>query len=70
MAGAWATATEDDFGSEFLALKMSVAVVPSLDAAIDHVNRYGTGHTEAIVTRDLDGGPPVHRRGRRRRSSS
>ena len=27
--------------------------MPSLDAAIDHVNRFGTGHTEAIVTRDL-----------------
>jgi glutamate-5-semialdehyde dehydrogenase len=46
-------ATEDDFGREFLDLKMSVAVVPSLDAAIDHVNRYGSGHSEAIVTRDL-----------------
>lgn len=46
-------ATEDDFGREYLDLKISVAVVPSLDAAIDHVNRYGTGHTEAIVTRDL-----------------
>ena len=39
--------------TEFLDLKMSVAVVPDLDAAIDHVNRYGTGHTEAILTRDL-----------------
>ena len=29
-------------------------MVPSLDAAIEHVNRYGTGHTEAIVTRDVD----------------
>ena len=46
-------ATDDDFASEFLALKLSVAVVPSLDAAIDHVNRFGSGHTEAIVTRDL-----------------
>jgi glutamate-5-semialdehyde dehydrogenase len=46
-------ATEDDFGREFLDLKMSVAVVPSLDAAIEHVNRYGSGHSEAIVTRDL-----------------
>jgi glutamate-5-semialdehyde dehydrogenase len=46
-------ASEDDFGREFLDLKMSVAVVPSLDAAIEHVNRYGTGHTEAIVTGDL-----------------
>ena len=28
--------------------------MPTLDAAIDHVNRFGSGHTEAIVTRDLD----------------
>jgi glutamate-5-semialdehyde dehydrogenase len=48
------TATEQDFGSEFLALKMSVATVGSIDDAIEHVNRYGTGHTEAILTRDLD----------------
>ena len=47
-------ATDDDFGREFLDLKMSVAVAPDLDAAIAHVNRYGTGHTEAILTRDLD----------------
>jgi glutamate-5-semialdehyde dehydrogenase len=46
-------ATEDDFGREYLDRKLSVAVAPDLDAAIDHVNRYGTGHTEAIVTRDL-----------------
>ncbi len=49
-----APAAEADFGTEFLDLKMSVAVVPDLRAAIDHVNRYGTGHTEAILTRDLD----------------
>jgi len=47
-------ATDEDFGTEFLALKMSVAVVPSLDAAIEHINTYGTGHTEAICTTDLD----------------
>jgi glutamate-5-semialdehyde dehydrogenase len=46
-------ATDDDFGREFLALKLSVAVVPSIDAAIEHVNRFGSGHTEAILTRDL-----------------
>jgi glutamate-5-semialdehyde dehydrogenase len=46
-------ATDDDWGREFLDLKMSVAVVPSLGAAIDHVNRYGSGHSEAIVTNDL-----------------
>ena len=46
-------ATEEDFGREFLDLKMSVAVVDSLDGAIAHINRYGTGHTEAICTTDL-----------------
>jgi glutamate-5-semialdehyde dehydrogenase len=48
-----APATDDDFGTEFLDLKMSVAVVPSLDAAVAHITRFGSGHTEAIVTRDL-----------------
>jgi glutamate-5-semialdehyde dehydrogenase len=47
-------ATESDFATEFLDLRMSVAVVPDLDAAVAHVNRYGTGHTESILTRDLD----------------
>jgi len=47
------TATDDDFGREFLDLKMSVVVVPSIDAAIAHVTKFGSGHTEAIVTRDL-----------------
>ncbi len=46
-------ATDEDFGREFLDLRMSVAVVDSLEDAIAHVNRYGTGHTEAICTRDL-----------------
>jgi glutamate-5-semialdehyde dehydrogenase len=46
-------ATDDDFAAEFLALKLSVAVVPTLDAAIDHITRFGSGHSEAIVTRDL-----------------
>jgi glutamate-5-semialdehyde dehydrogenase len=46
-------ATDDDFGREFLALKMSVAVVPDLEAAVAHVNRFGTGHTEAIITDDV-----------------
>jgi glutamate-5-semialdehyde dehydrogenase len=47
------TATEDDFASEFLALKLAVGVVDSVDAAIDHIARYGSGHSEAIVTGDL-----------------
>ncbi len=44
-------ATEEDWASEFLDLKLAVAVVDSLDEAIEHVNRYGTRHSEAIVTR-------------------
>ena len=47
-------AGDDDFGREFSDLKLSIAVAPDLDAAIAHVNHYGTGHTEAILTRDLD----------------
>jgi glutamate-5-semialdehyde dehydrogenase len=46
-------ASEDDWAEEFLALALAVRVVPSLDAAVDHIARYGTGHSEAIVTRDL-----------------
>jgi glutamate-5-semialdehyde dehydrogenase len=46
-------ATESDWGTEFLDLKMSVKVVASLDQAIDWVNRHGSGHSEAIVTRDV-----------------
>ena len=46
-------ATEDDWAREFLALRLAVRVVPSIDAAIEHVARYGTGHSEAIVTSDL-----------------
>jgi glutamate-5-semialdehyde dehydrogenase len=45
-------ATEADFAAEFLGPKISVAVVDSLDAAIDHINRFGSRHTDAIVTAD------------------
>ena len=45
-----ADASGEDWDTEYLDLKMAVAVVDSLDAAIDHVNRHGTGHSEAIVT--------------------
>jgi glutamate-5-semialdehyde dehydrogenase len=47
------SATEDDWAHEFLALKLAVRVVASLDGALDHIARYGTGHSEAIVTGDL-----------------
>jgi glutamate-5-semialdehyde dehydrogenase len=47
-------ATDDDFATEFLDLKMSVAVVADLDAAVAHVQRYSSGHSEAIVTGDYE----------------
>ncbi len=47
-----APATEQDFASEFLGLRLAVAVVEDLDAAIGHIARYTTGHSEAIVTTD------------------
>jgi glutamate-5-semialdehyde dehydrogenase len=46
-------ATEEDFFTEYLAMKMSVKVVGDLDAAISHVNETSTGHSEAIVTNDI-----------------
>lgn len=46
-------ATEDDYAAEYLGPIISVKVVKSLDEAIDHINRYGSHHTDAIVTGDL-----------------
>ena len=43
-------ATEQDWATEYLDLILAVRVVPGLDAALDHVARYGSGHSEAIVT--------------------
>jgi glutamate-5-semialdehyde dehydrogenase len=45
-------ATESDWAEEFLALELAVGVVDTVAEAIEHVNRYGSGHSEAIVTRD------------------
>jgi glutamate-5-semialdehyde dehydrogenase len=45
-------ATSEDWDTEYLALKMAVAVVDSVDEAIEHINAHGTGHSEAIVTGD------------------
>jgi glutamate-5-semialdehyde dehydrogenase len=49
---AFMVADEDDFAAEYLSLDISVRVVDSLDDALAHVRRFGTGHTEAIVTQD------------------
>jgi glutamate-5-semialdehyde dehydrogenase len=43
-------ATEEDFGTEYLALMLSVKTVDSLEEAIEHINRYHTGHSDCIVT--------------------
>jgi glutamate-5-semialdehyde dehydrogenase len=45
-------ATDDDYAREFLDRKLSIRVVDSLAQAIAHIRRYGTGHSEAIVTSD------------------
>ena len=46
-------ATDDDWGSEYLAMEMAVGVVDDLDAALDHIRTWSSGHTEAIVTADV-----------------
>ena len=46
-------ATEEDYGREYLDYKMSVKVVSGVSEAIVHINRYGTGHSEVIVTSSL-----------------
>ena len=46
-------ATDEDFAEEYLSLDISAAVVPDLDAAVRHIRRYSSQHTEAIVTEDL-----------------
>jgi glutamate-5-semialdehyde dehydrogenase len=47
-------ATERHWATEFLALEMAIKVVSGVDEAVEHINTYGTGHSEAIVTRDLE----------------
>jgi glutamate-5-semialdehyde dehydrogenase len=46
-------ATDQDYATEYLALILSVKVVPGLEAAMDHIARYGSQHTDAIVTEDF-----------------
>jgi glutamate-5-semialdehyde dehydrogenase len=47
-------ATEDDWHAEYLDLVLAVRVVDDMDAAIEHIERYGSNHTESIITRDAD----------------
>ena len=49
-----AAASDEDWATEYHALTLAVGVVGSVEEAIEHINRYGSGHSEAIVTRDTD----------------
>ena len=53
LSGDVVAATEADWGTEYLSADISVAVVDGLDDALDHIRRYGTGHTEAIISESL-----------------
>lgn len=59
---ALADAAESDWGTEFLDYILAVKVVDSVDEAIAHVNRYGTRHSEAILTNDLAAARDFERR--------
>jgi glutamate-5-semialdehyde dehydrogenase len=52
LAGSLHDATDEDWDTEFLALVLAVRVVDSVEEAIEHINAHGSGHSEAIVTRD------------------
>ena len=47
-------ASDGDWSAEYLSLDLAVGVVDSLEQAVAHIRRWGSGHTEAIVTRDID----------------
>ena len=47
-------ATDEDWGTEYLALTVSVKIVDSTEEAIEHINKYGTKHSEAIITEDAE----------------
>ena len=52
LGGTGLAAVEEDWGTEYLSLELSCKVVEGTSEAIDHINRYGTGHSECIVTSD------------------
>jgi glutamate-5-semialdehyde dehydrogenase len=54
-------ATDEDWDTEFLAMILAVGVVDSVEQAIEHVNRHGSGHSEAIVTSSVDAAQAFHR---------
>ena len=60
-------AVDEDWDTEYLALVLAVGVVDSVDEAIEHVNAHGSGHSEAIVTRDVGQRPRLRAPRRRRR---
>ena len=47
-------ASSEDWDTEFLDLRLAIGIVDSLDTAVDHIAQHGSGHSEAIVTRDLE----------------
>lgn len=54
LVSAWKEATEEDWSTEYLDLIVALRVVRDLDEALAHIDRYGSNHTEAIVTRDYE----------------
>lgn len=53
LVGSGVPATEEDYGTEYGAKILSVKVVDDMDAAIEHIHQYGSGHTESIITTEL-----------------
>jgi glutamate-5-semialdehyde dehydrogenase len=53
LASSLQNARDEDWDTEYLALVLAIGVVDSLEEAIEHVNAHGSGHSEAIVTRDF-----------------
>ena len=53
LCGSVAAASEDDWRTEYLALILAVKIVGNLDEAIEHINNYGSGHTDSIITSNI-----------------